>query len=200
MRTRARSRARPIACPECGSRAVPRRYESAEHQRATSGYFECGRWDAEAGSYVDGCGWVEDVATVRRERPELLDDGRIRSPEDVPARIAGARARRASDPFCIVRPALSAQHEVYCAEVDRTGWVEILAADQWTERRLAEAGVRIGRTQVRRNRLYLTERGYLRRLEHPSMSSLKLLVQDYKAAKRTPPTILEVCKAPREDT
>jgi hypothetical protein len=117
--------------------------------------------------------------------------------------MAGARERRARDPYFAGREPLALQHEVYCLAVEESRpvpWVEIMAADAWTQAQLLDRfGVHVHRTQVRRNRLYLERLGYVRHLERPKKNGLAIQGQRYRAERRTPPTFLEVCKAPKED-
>jgi hypothetical protein len=193
--TRAR-RTRPITCPECGSRAQPRKYEWPTEQRATGGYYECGTWDQEAHAYKGGCGWTATVKELQRERPELLDDGRIRGPEDVAVRIAGARARREADPALTNRELVRELHELYCETAERHSWVEVMAADIWAEHELSSRlGRKVHRTQVRRARLALEGRGYVRTVAKPHGFALREQLTRHKLEGRRPPIVVEVLKA-----
>lgn len=162
---------RPFPCDQCGGEAT---------------------WDAEWGHYrCGGCSyfWSEDEAPRRH-------DGRIRGPEDVAPRIAGARARRGADPVLGGRALLRELHELYCETAERHSWVEVMAADSWAEEELTRRlGRRVHRTQVRRARLALEGLGYVRRVTAPRGFPLRELVATYKLEGRRPPIIVEVLKA-----
>ena len=153
------------------------------------------------GYLCDGCGWAAGKQLASELDLTFVDDGRIRGPEDVALRIAGARARRLADPTLKGREVLHALHELYCQSAELDSWVEILAADTWAEAELTRRlGRKVHRTQVRRSRMALEGLGYVRRLRRPRRSSLVKIAATHKLEGRKPPIFVEVLKAPEEDT
>jgi len=163
-------RRRPVTCGKCGGRAP---------------------WDTDAKLYLcPDCGMFYDDETA-----PSVDDGRIRGPEDVGPRLAGALERAALD------TRLSALdrnvHRIYCARADELGWVEIMAGDAWVCQELG-LDPRAWRTRVRRSRGRLAALGYIRMKEAHEVTSYALRDQiaTRKAAGQRPVNVLEVCKAP----
>ena len=175
----------PVSCPGCGGTA---RWHRSLRDAG---------WSTSVGGYACECGWALDERDPGIARL-AVNDGRIRSRDDVAPRIEGARQRREADPLFAGREVLRALHELYCETAVQEGWVEILAADVWAEqeltRRLAR---RVHRTQVRRSRLALEGLGYVRR-SGSRRESLKRTVARYRLEKKKPPIMLEVLKAGNE--
>jgi hypothetical protein len=147
------------------------------------------------------CGWEIDAGDVAYRCWAVLevDDGRIRSADDVAPRIEGTRARARADE--LLSGPLLALLELYCDEALTRGWVEITASDHWARDRLAErlAPRNVHTTQVRRHRLALERLGYLRRNLEPFRQANIRLAEEYRRHGKRPPLFVEVLKSPKQE-
>jgi hypothetical protein len=153
--------------------------------------------EPEPGYLCDKCEWAAGAKLVGELALEPVDDGRIRSADDVAPRLLGALDAAGRDGR--LSPRDRAIHAVCCQRALEVTYVEIMAGSEWLAEEAARLlGRRIDKSQARRSRLRLEGLGYLRRMNVSDISSFSLKAQNEarKAAGKRPVTLLEVCKAP----
>src|SRR4051794_15935166 len=128
---------------------------------------------------------------------EFVDNGRIRSADDVAPRLLGALEAAGRDGR--LSPRDRAIHEVCVLRALELNYVEIMAGSEWLAQ---EAGgvlrLKLDKKEARRSRMRLENLGYLRRLNVSEITSysVRAAVQTRKTERLRPVTLLEVCKAP----
>jgi predicted nucleic acid-binding Zn ribbon protein len=166
----------------CGSRAV---WEPSHGEYLCEGLLP----PSESYAYSQPCPWSGT--------PDEIDDGRIRGPEDVAMRMAGALERISTDGR--VSELDRATHSTYVDVVLENTSVEIMAADGWVAEQVStELGRKIPRQHVARSRAKLEGLGYVRRLGVSDITrhGLRAAVKTRQVAGMRVPTLLEVRKAP----
>lgn len=153
--------------------------------------------EPEPGYLCDTCGWSAGAKLAPELNLEHVDDGRIRSADDVGPRLLAALERAADDGRLSALD--RAIHAVCCDRADELSYVEIMAGSEWLAQEAGRLlGRRIDKKEARRSRQRLESLGYLRRMHLSDVTSrsLKAAVATRRAAGKRDVALLEVCKAP----